>query len=379
MRAANIGTAIAVPLALLAVIGYVTFVNVDVICVHYLLDPSSHYDAILKLPTRTGAALAILIIHFILLLLMLIPYARLLLSMVSNSNYIPRGSEELVDRATILSGAANLPKGAEKFYKRDIFVCDYQGLPNYCTECRCYKPDRAHHSSDVGRCVIRMDHFCPWVGGMVAELNHKWFIQFLVYASFFSVFILATMAYMLHDQLRRVGSLNAHTIVATAFGGMFSLFSVGMAGNTIYLAMQNLTTIETLDQKARSYYFAVLINGRQREAIDSPQSAPIHTITYTRDGQKVSISPNASPGGDSRTYAVLQTRAGDRPWDLGSSNNWKQIMGRSWLDWLLPIQRSPMCRHDRSGPEYPFGAAVDRMVEDSGIGMDSLVHTSHNV
>jgi palmitoyltransferase len=58
-------------------------------------------------------------------------------------------------------GDADSP-GLEQFYTRDVFVCEHDGRPKYCSECQCWKPDRAHHCSAVGRCVLKMDHFCPW-------------------------------------------------------------------------------------------------------------------------------------------------------------------------------------------------------------------------
>lgn len=44
-----------------------------------------------------------------------------------------------------------------------------------------YKPPRAHHDSVTGRCVVKFDHFCPWVGNAVGAMNHKFFCLFLLY------------------------------------------------------------------------------------------------------------------------------------------------------------------------------------------------------
>jgi len=51
-----------------------------------------------------------------------------------------------------------------------------------CTKCNGnYKPPRAHHDSVTGRCIVKMDHFCPWVGNAVGALNHKFFFLFILY------------------------------------------------------------------------------------------------------------------------------------------------------------------------------------------------------
>jgi len=43
-----------------------------------------------------------------------------------------------------------------------------------CRKCNDnYKPARAHHDSVTGRCVVKMDHYCPWVGNAVGIMNHK--------------------------------------------------------------------------------------------------------------------------------------------------------------------------------------------------------------
>ena len=120
-----------------------------------------------------------------------------------------------LDRAAILDGRVQPPSGLESFYSKDLFECDIDGLPRWCSTCQNWKPDRSHHSSEVGRCVYKMDHFCPWyrcitstrakrsadgydrAGGIVSETNFKFFTQFCTYTVFFCAFLVITTAYFL--------------------------------------------------------------------------------------------------------------------------------------------------------------------------------------
>jgi palmitoyltransferase ZDHHC6 len=71
------------------------------------------------------------------------------------------------------------------------------GQPRFCRTCATYKPPRTHHCKtcqryiDTGlamdelllmnylRCVLRMDHHCPWIGNCVGHRNYGHFIRFL--------------------------------------------------------------------------------------------------------------------------------------------------------------------------------------------------------
>ena len=62
----------------------------------------------------------------------------------------------------------------------------------YCEKCCHIKPDRCHHCSVCGECVLKMDHHCPWVNNCVAFTNYKFFVLFLGYALLYCLFIAAT-------------------------------------------------------------------------------------------------------------------------------------------------------------------------------------------
>lgn len=131
----------------------------------------------------------ILILYFIIFLLMIATYLRTLLTITFDCGVVPlgplaverrknssskgKGSQRSVDTEgyPYWAGPDLDPDspGLEQFYTKDVFVCESDGRPKWCSECCNWKPDRVHHSSEVDRCVYRMDHYCPWVGGMIGE------------------------------------------------------------------------------------------------------------------------------------------------------------------------------------------------------------------
>lgn len=63
------------------------------------------------------------------------------------------------------------------------------GAPHrQCKWCNAPKPTSAIHCGTCARCVVRMDHHCPWVNNCVAMFNQKYFLLFLVYTAFCCIY-----------------------------------------------------------------------------------------------------------------------------------------------------------------------------------------------
>lgn len=57
------------------------------------------------------------------------------------------------------------------------------GKATYCRKCSIPRPERAHHCNVSGFCVLRMDHYCPWINNCVGLGNYKFFLQLVMYGS----------------------------------------------------------------------------------------------------------------------------------------------------------------------------------------------------
>jgi palmitoyltransferase len=419
-RAANIWTARIIPVLLLAIIGYASYAVTKEECIDYLLRPSASSG----LQPRTGTAIAILTIFYILLCLLLVSYARLVSTILLNPGVVPRGPqwyvereqrrkvekrgtektvEEDTDSGQGVSAKGTLPDAesyrVQDFWLKDVFVCQWDGRPRFCSHCYNYKVDRVHHCSELNRCVYKMDHFCPWVGGVVSETSFKFFIQFTFWTGVFCFFNVVHISYFLRQRQRHFSGVNVHWILALALSALFLLFGMGMCGSSLEFAFRNTTTIDNYDRRSHVYYIAVHVPHTTFERLTQAQRDSIRWITYPRppSEQLHLLEDNGAnypqPGSEvqtqqpqdlngaqqiaaartqtqtQRTFAILEAEPGANPYDLGPFNNLKTVMGNSVLEWLSPIHHSPCTQQRPRSPQslYKMGPLVYKLKKRAGI------------
>ncbi|XP_046972401.1 palmitoyltransferase ZDHHC15B isoform X1 [Vanessa atalanta] len=123
------------------------------------------------------------------------------------------------------------------------------GSVRYCNRCVLVKPDRAHHCSICSRCVLKMDHHCPWVNNCVCFHNYKFFMLFLGYALLYCLFIMSTcLPYFIRfwkGDFGMSGSAGRYHIVFAFFVALMFAISLGsLFGYHCYLVAHNRTTLE---------------------------------------------------------------------------------------------------------------------------------------
>ena len=189
-----------------------------------------------------------------------------------------------------------------------------QGAARFCEVCCVIKPDRAHHCSVCERCVLKMDHHCPWVNNCVGYANYKFFYLFLVYAYSYCLILIGSMAkYVvtlimgIDNDVASPENVSYHILFIFVIAALFFFFLSSLFWYHTFLLLQNRSTLEQF-------------------------RAP--TFTYGTD---------------------------DSAFDLGKSENFKQVFGDWPLAWCLPLDTTkgngssfPM----RRGGETNFTSAI---------------------
>jgi len=221
------------------------------------------------------------------------------------------------------------------------------GLLRHCKWCGRYKPDRAHHCRVLGKCVLKMDHHCPWICNTVGFRNHKYFLLTLFYAALTLWWEFACLAPYTADLIRKCNKGGSYYGLDAAdeallFGDgdgfptvtLFCLilavmldFFLGIAVSGFfafhsYLVAINATTIEFCERRGEeagmgTMPLGITKNGHHRQLREEDE------VAFARmGGGPPSASSYGGEGGDL--------------YDRGCFWNFRSAYGSSLLCWCLP-------------------------------------------
>nr|XP_006825384.1 PREDICTED: palmitoyltransferase ZDHHC6-like isoform X3 [Saccoglossus kowalevskii] len=104
----------------------------------------------------------------------------------------------------------------------------------FCKICEGYKAPRSHHCRKCGRCVMKMDHHCPWINTCCGHTNHTRFIYFLFFAPAGCIHGAVIFIITIYHQLYRSRYLY-HVMSAkawltfTVYSFILTFFALGLA------------------------------------------------------------------------------------------------------------------------------------------------------
>jgi len=185
----------------------------------------------------------------------------------------------------------------------------------FCDKCSMMRPARAHHCKSCKRCILKMDHHCPWLNNCVGHNNQRYFCIFLFYLAIGSTitvlisldFVIDATFYPRHCAItpgwRRWCVTSAWLFCA------LSLMGDTLIGcSQLYLVMTNQTTIEQKDAATR--------NERARLRRD---------LAFLRRRAETNIADEQNP------------------FDVGCMENTREVCGSGplcVLAWLFPAART---------------------------------------
>jgi len=190
----------------------------------------------------------------------------------------------VVDPGQIPDSWTSLPQIASRFVEKKRKTGGFR----WCQKENKYKPDRAHFCTPMGRNILRMDHYCPWLVNGVGFHNHKYFFLFLLYTTLATQLVGYSLGHLLISEWLTAGNLFFGVEVecmALFLSSVITPFFLFHA----WLIAKNMTTIEFCESRREQ-----------------------HATT-------------------------------ESPYDINLYVNLKTVLGKNPLLWFLPVKPEPIC------------------------------------
>ena len=283
------------------------------------------YDQIFTSPT----IMCLACLHCVLLILTSVSYLR---TRFTNPGYIPRPHRFSKSEIRALEGekwGRALEEGnmvivapdEHDLRIREFMVCEPNGVPMYCTTCRIFRPERTSHCAQKGRCVVKLDHYCPLLSSAIGIGNYKYYINCLSHSLLLIIYLFA----MGITAVIKVGP-NGWTITILTLSTHMFLFVSFVFWGHIYLILNNITTRDN-DVYHQLSNYETQFPERQRLFVRC-------NVTTFWENYGL-CAPMAEMAALPPIVVELDLRS--KPWTRSYWENWTGVMGEKWWRWFLPL------------------------------------------
>jgi len=188
-------------------------------------------------------------------------------------------------------------------------TCVVEGVP---------LPPRAFYVRRLGEAILGFDHFCWWLGVPVGWRNRKFFVQFVLWSSVLSGFALV---------------LTLRDLVQVVPGFEF------LGGKPMHVDHHKLNALMAASPVGQP--LPMMLIGLAMSELSSAEL--IHAgCLYLLVGCDAVACALLGGFGAYHVYLILHNRTSMEPpgegvYQLSRGENWRQVMGRKWRLWLLPL------------------------------------------
>lgn len=171
----------------------------------------------------------------------------------------------------------------------------FDNVVTICKKCVGPKPARTHHCSVCRKCVLKMDHHCPWFDNCIGFYNHRYFFMFCTFITIACIYLITFGFHYFQSQVFPENDINIFSLVTQQWIDSPN-------SNQLYT---KLTLIE---------FFALIA---------------ITLAVGSLAGFNAFIISNGSTNIELKSFSLpfCGSKKNTNIYDLGLANNWKLFLG----------------------------------------------------
>uniref|UniRef100_A0A1A9X411 Palmitoyltransferase n=1 Tax=Glossina brevipalpis TaxID=37001 RepID=A0A1A9X411_9MUSC len=226
-----------------------------------------------------------------------------------------------------------------------------------CKKCITPKPPRTHHCSVCNKCILKMDHHCPWLSNCVGYGNHRYFFLYMLYTTIGSLFLIVfgleigyKYLWLEHtDNWTEVEPLEGHPVKINLSGHIIPVTHLNEYDEDVLLpAQHDLPTPANavyanspyILARRRALWFMAFINVGVIAALGT--LCCWHAKLISRGETSIEAHINQAQ----HKVMLAQNKIYINPYNFGPKINWRLFLGvvrgRSfWRTVLLPSWHKP--------------------------------------